>query len=310
MDIFYLVNKDVVNFIVVYHVVINIGRKSIEEGQAYLESMLSSYVAPAWWDAALPPPGSRPKTFQKTLKTLVKDSYSMLIDVLPIKKLGLENVLSEDFMARCIGMFERNNVGVRLRNPAATLLASLKPGDERTPIMAQALQNIAAKLDMEEACMDGCEDDDGEEGDWEDMDEEAAEISDDVEVEQEGDLLGNQIEDNSNVHTGDPSLDQAHQLVEQYGEEALLPPLDGTAFYLLTCKINHSCVPNVMVYYTTLPGRGLVAQLTALREIEVGEELVQSYVDAQQPLAKRSRELAEYGFTCTCAKCQAESASA
>lgn len=80
----------------------------------------------------------------------------------------------------------------------------------------------------------------------------------------------------------DPSnaeLQQLKSLVEENGEDMLYPPLDGTAFYLTLCKINHSCEPNVVVKYTSKPSGGLVAQLFAVRDIFPGEELLQSYID-------------------------------
>ena len=49
--------------------------------------------------------------------------------------------------------------------------------------------------------------------------------------------------------TGDDQLDQLRLLVRSQGLDRLLPPFDGTAFYLLTCRINHSCQPNVIVKY-------------------------------------------------------------
>ena len=53
--------------------------------------------------------------------------------------------------------------------------------------------------------------------------------------------------------SGDPCLDEIRRLVLEHGEETLFPPLDGTAFFLLICRINHSCEPNVAVRYSCLP---------------------------------------------------------
>lgn len=50
--------------------------------------------------------------------------------------------------------------------------------------------------------------------------------------------------------TGDPDLDEIRRLVSEHGEDTLFPPLDGTAFFLLICRINHSCAPNVAVRYS------------------------------------------------------------
>ena len=92
--------------------------------------------------------------------------------------------------------------------------------------------------------------------------------------------------------SGDLSLDGLRARLRSCGgADSLFPPLDGTAFYQLICKINHSCEPNVIVRYSppssssspsSLGGGGslgLRAYLTTLRPIESGEELLQSYID-------------------------------
>ena len=73
-------------------------------------------------------------------------------------------------------------------------------------------------------------------------------------------------------------------LINSTGEENLYPPLDGTSFYTTICRVNHSCVPNVMVRYRVDPSHGLCAEMVALRDIEENEELVQSYIDQTQGL--------------------------
>lgn len=89
----------------------------------------------------------------------------------------------------------------------------------------------------------------------------------------------------------------------------IFPPMDGTAMYALTCKMNHSCDPNVVVLYKTR-GWGakhpLVAHCIALRDIEQGEELCISYIESNDHVTKRQEALKHYGFLCNCSKCQTE----
>jgi hypothetical protein len=66
------------------------------------------------------------------------------------------------------------------------------------------------------------------------------------------------------------------------GEDRIFPPLDGTGFYSTICHMNHSCDPNVVVKYHTIPDVGLVASVVALRDIDAGDELQQSYIDASK----------------------------
>lgn len=90
------------------------------------------------------------------------------------------------------------------------------------------------------------------------------------------------------VPSGDIHFDQLHVLIREHGADTIFPPLDGTSFYQGICKINHSCVPNVLVTYQSSPmmpgtesSTGLVAAVRVLRPILQGEELVQSYVDTE-----------------------------
>ncbi|GKZ00957.1 hypothetical protein MPSEU_001047200 [Mayamaea pseudoterrestris] len=89
----------------------------------------------------------------------------------------------------------------------------------------------------------------------------------------------------------------------------IFSPLDGTAMYSLICKMNHSCDPNVIVLYKrTAYGSShpLTAFAVALKPIEANEELTISYIDKSEPLATRQESLANYGFSCRCTKCEAE----
>ena len=170
-----------------------------------------------------------------------------------------------------------------------------------------------------------CEDDDGndeeeEEDDDEDEEEAAAE---------------NELEDNENMKSGDattsmdvtlPDAADANsaavapeivdekflalqEMIEMHGLNTLYPPLDGTAFYGTICRINHSCDPNVRVTYVNSESYGLQAHLLALRPINIGEELVQSYIDQFESFTERQKALKDYGFSCSCSKCLTDMAS-
>lgn len=98
-------------------------------------------------------------------------------------------------------------------------------------------------------------------------------------------------------------ITEIENLLEEVGEDTLLPPLDGTAFYFNICRVNHSCDPNVIVKYISDPDCGLMAAMTVLRPIQAGEELLQSYVEQSLPFLERKNALDEYGFECTCTLC-------
>ena len=46
--------------------------------------------------------------------------------------------------------------------------------------------------------------------------------------------------------------------------------------------------------------------ILALRDIDPGEEITISYVDAELPLEERTDGLRDYGFECDCDRCLAE----
>lgn len=151
-----------------------------------------------------------------------------------------------------------------------------------------------------------CCDEDDEEGGSDDEEEEGEEGSGNDEQE-EGE---EEAMETTLVPLGsgpvDENLASLREMIETHGMNTLFPPLDGTAFYALICRINHSCEPNVRVTYVNSPEFGLQAHLLALRPILPGEELLQSYIDQFQPYAARHKALKDYGFQCECTKCITE----
>ena len=50
--------------------------------------------------------------------------------------------------------------------------------------------------------------------------------------------------------------------------------------------IQHSCVPNARVRYTTVEDFGLMAEVVAITPINAGEELLQSYIESTAGMYK------------------------
>ena len=69
------------------------------------------------------------------------------------------------------------------------------------------------------------------------------------EEEEEGEGVGEREEEEEEEESGDPAYDAMFRVLEEYGDTTIFPPVDGAAFYLKICKINHSCEPNVRVEY-------------------------------------------------------------
>eukprot|EP00922_Rhytidocystis_sp_ex-Travisia-forbesii_P051496 GHVS01076416.1.p1 GENE.GHVS01076416.1~~GHVS01076416.1.p1 ORF type:complete len:244 (-),score=17.01 GHVS01076416.1:407-1138(-) len=80
-------------------------------------------------------------------------------------------------------------------------------------------------------------------------------------------------------------------------------PFMGVGLYRTVALTNHSCDPNVEVDYEL----DYTIQVRAIRDISVGEEITQSYIDESLPLHDRSALLLQrYGFVCRCTKCEKE----
>ena len=227
--------------------------------------------------------------FAETLKKLTLESWELLCDAFDLQSKKLDKILDHDFMSRTIGMFEQNNVGVRLTNPILNYIKKMDDDSELIESMLDNIKQISKNLES----LDDVE--------WED-------VEDDEENDDNDDNKENEIENKSifvRVPTN-PKLIELEEILKEEGEENIFPPLDGTAFYKTICKINHSCCPNCIVRYNTDSVQGLVAQVIALNEIEEGEELVQSYIDQSLDINSRQAALRDYGFECRCIKCTEE----
>ncbi|KAL4972791.1 hypothetical protein BDW66DRAFT_154434 [Aspergillus desertorum] len=74
-----------------------------------------------------------------------------------------------------------------------------------------------------------------------------------------------------------------------------------TGVFLLTSRINHSCLPNCSAAYN----RSLEEETVhAVRDIRAGEELTVRYVETSRARAQRQSELAKWGFRCGCEVCE------
>lgn len=120
-------------------------------------SSYDSYVHNLWWDVATlsMKKGSKQKVkLEKSLKGLVKEAASLLRDTLKLKERGLQHILNEELISRTIGMFEQNNIGVRLTNPITTFISNLPEGDERIPELREQVECVYDMIDDEG--MSGC----------------------------------------------------------------------------------------------------------------------------------------------------------
>ncbi|KAF8649563.1 hypothetical protein HU200_064257 [Digitaria exilis] len=80
-------------------------------------------------------------------------------------------------------------------------------------------------------------------------------------------------------------------------------PCEGTAFFPLQSCMNHSCCPNAKAFKRDEDKDGH-AVILAIKPISKGEEITISYIDEDLSYEERQAQLADYGFTCECSKCQ------
>lgn len=261
----------------------------------------SSFVQNPWWEVAISQDGDEATaSLREVLTGLVAESCGLLRRAIP----GTDKFLTDEYFAKIVGMFEQNNVGIRLTSPVALYFKQLldsrgKSTEEACELLFPLVSQVVQAIE-DAACFDDEDDEEEQEGKEQEEEEES-----EVDEYEDGD-------DDETKDTDSTSSGQLRQLIEEHDSEELsgydvvFPPLDGTALYSLICKMNHSCDPSCIIEYTIHPPYGLVAQVRALRSIAAGEELTQSYVDASLPVEERQAALKDYGFQCYCSKCAAE----
>ena len=228
------------------------------------------FVREKWWDAI----ATSDPSLARTLEQLTKDTWRLFDQALHLTERGLDSVLTEEFLACTMGMFEQNNVGIFLRNPAAEVVSQIVECNHQSPVGERLTWRVCEILRVIH--------------------------QQEIQMEEE--------EEEDRRTTPDVDLNVS-ELLGSLGGLDSLGALSGTAFYSRICKINHSCDPNVKVTYRLqYPGCGrLIAVVQSTRPIRRGEELFHSYIDVNDDVEMRRAALKDYGFQCSCLRCEAES---
>ena len=108
---------------------------------------LNKYVRHRWEDCVVVPKRQKKSHFQSTLKRLVAESYAFLHQALALSSRQLDALLDEDFLSRTIGMFEQNNVGIRLPSPLSKKIESLRPDSPDLDAYLHLIEQIALSLE-------------------------------------------------------------------------------------------------------------------------------------------------------------------
>jgi hypothetical protein len=291
--------------------------QGIEEASVAARAPYEQFVRREWWEVALPSDDVPAAPLRAALRSLVQEASDLLRSAMCVE--GLESVFTQEYCGAVIGMFEQNNIGIRLQSPVVVYVRNLIEGVD---------ESASCKLkDIEAACEDVLPLVEAavttlqrtERGEWDERDD--AQDSEEEPKEDEADEIESREEENGEAvaeeakeeHTATAKL---KRIVEEHIAleddpidchcQTLFPPLDGTGLYTLACKMNHSCAPNCCVRYSVDPVLGLVAEVVALEDLPARQELTQAYVDVSESYEERQWALRDYGFVCECSKCVLE----
>lgn len=311
----------------------------------------ADFVQEPWWDVAAPRAGnsidgsvdSRASvaSLPETLRGLCEESSALLRSAFAtLPQAVLREELTAERFGRVVGMFEQNNVGVRVSSPVAALLGGVVAGPELSGASVDELVGLVSRIEEFQESESDC--DSGDEGGEEESGKVPA-VEQEERMECRGLVAGGEekkgsvdddgapsacagkgccAEDVGSASLGDDRIATLQKAAATERPDEMFAPLDGTALYSLVCCMNHSCRPNCVVRYPrgicspssnnsadtrALP---LVAQVVLIEEAAAGDELTQSYVDKDMGLLERRKALEDYGFLCRCPRCLEEEATA
>lgn len=103
----------------------------------------------------------------------------------------------------------------------------------------------------------------------------------------------------------DAFIDQLYKDIEKETGDFL--NCEGSGLFVLQSSCNHSCIPNAEAAF---PDNNFLLHLSALRDIQPGEEICISYLDCcQRDRSRHSRHKTlreNYLFVCSCPKCTSQ----
>jgi hypothetical protein len=279
-------------------------------------SPFSKFVQLPWWEIVHAPPDAvSQEGFSNTLKTIASESLKLFHSALSAQLInGKEkdetidwtsclDFLTLDVWGRIVGMFEQNQIGIRVGSPLGNVARQMSKEVSEGKVeedIVEVLLDLADRVDEAD-----CGDDDNDDCD------DAFACMPCEPVDSGGvkpDFSESLTNDNESVSGGDEGNDYQEgiarmQLVAHMADE-YFPPLDGTALFTVGCSINHSCSPNVSPVWCPDADQPIVLNFVALKDIKQGEELNFSYIDATlESVEERRLMLKDYGFVCECSRC-------
>ena len=124
-----------------------IASESSEEAMRANIDVYNNYVRKRWEDCVTASSSQELIELKRTLARLVKESWALLNSALSLEQRGLDRILNEEFLSRTIGMFEQNNVGIRLKNPVLEYVEGLTIESEDLSYVLDMIKEIVNAID-------------------------------------------------------------------------------------------------------------------------------------------------------------------
>jgi len=249
------------------------------------KEFFSEYVNREWWDVRIDGNFTyeEAKTWSHESLELLRKALLPLLQSNPRTNNAtfINTILSMEFYSRLLGLLEMNDNSIGFTNPLEMFRKNIDKMNVPQHIKDQSNKAMASIVEAFRDHHSGEDEDCGED------------------CNEDHHHHGHGGGDSDMMDADDQHM---HDDGEQEEEEEIFPPFDGFGIFGLQAMVNHSCIPNCNVVFDG-DNRAIIK---ALRRIEVGEELLHSYIDEDTPIEERAQELITYGFKCDCPKCQAE----
>ena len=275
---------------------------------------LIDFTMNLWWDitqlsfADSPTDSAERVSLDQSCRTLCDESHAFLEAAWP------EHMdskwLTPTGIARLIGSLEQNCIGVRRKHALRqNIMEDKELRHEYHLQIVKCLDKSGMIGEDESTCHDeGCEEDAKSEAS-EPSEMENMDLQGPLESESEEKQIDDLMYSPDEIAEFLSNLSHPLNVGSDDDWDEIFPPLDGTAHFSFTEKMNHSCEPNSVVLYKSRGwGRNhpLVAYCVALKDIEADEELTIAYIDTDESYESRKKALVNYGFECSCPRCLRE----
>jgi len=280
--------------------------------QALMSELLGFCHAP-FREACRPPPGrGKDMEFLAHTDALINEAASLLkaaFDVHAPAEAAALFAAGPAFFSEVMGLFEYNNIDVEVASPFRLFFAAkgrsllARAGDPSALAELALIERLLREKEWLMRCIWGEETTGNYSADGDDG------ITESTENEAMEEELGTELGDSKVVEkTMAKVRDEVERLPLEQLLEAPWPAFHGSALFVFVARLNHSCSPNVKLSF---PGNSARICATATAPMAIGEELCICYINQEDNVQTRRKQLLEwYGFVCSCERCAREDSGA